>query len=271
MRLFSHIRRQGRHLLVVPLAGLVLVSAGCATKQDVMRVDENVNRIRNDQMLLKGRIARIDSLLSSRVEQDNQLRVDIETSLTELNTQLTQLQNQLSDMQQLIYSLSQRVSESGGVIQPPVTVRTPSDTGDTTPATADSTELASTVDCRRLWDNAFKDMYRGQYELAITGFTDYLKFCPRGDLSDNSQLWIAEAYYEMNEHDKAITEYQKLLDEYPDSEKRATAYFKLGRTYEKLGDTAKAMEYFVVLKDEFPGSVEFDQVRDKVDEWQEKE
>lgn len=259
--------RRGRLLMAAPLVLLVLLFAGCATKQDVMRVDENVNRVRNDQLLLKARLERIDSLITDRADQDNQLRVDIGSSLSAINDQIGQLQSQLGDMQQLVYRLSQRVTESGGPAQP-VTQEPVADTADTGQAASDTTELASTVDCRRLWDNAFQDMYRGQYELAISGFTDYLKYCPKGDLSDNSQLWIAEAYYEMGQNEKAIQEYDKLLKEYPDSEKRATAYFKLGRTYEKMGDTAKAMEYYQVLKDDFPGSVEFDQVKDKIDEWQ---
>ncbi len=252
--------------MAAPLVLLILLFAGCATKQDVMRVDENVNRVRNDQLLLKARLERIDSLLTTSSEQDDQLRVDIGTSLSTINDQVGQLQSQLSDMQQLVYTLSQRVTESGGPAQP-VTQEPVADSADTA-QTTDTTALASTVDCRRLWDNAFQDMYRGQYELAISGFTDYLKYCPKGDLSDNSQLWIAEAYYEMGQNEKAIQEYDKLLKEYPDSEKRATAYFKLGRTYEKMGDTAKALEYYQVLKNDFPGSVEFDQVKDKINEWQ---
>ncbi len=268
MAFLTDICRRGRHLMAVLLAVIFVMSVGCATKQDVLRVDENVNRVRNDQLLLKAWIARIDSLMSSGAEQDDRLRVDIATSLGELDNRLTQMQNQLSDMQQLVYMLSQRVSEAGGGTQQPLIREAAADSADTSASATDTTALTSSVDCRQLWDNAFKDMYRGQYELAVSGFSDYLKYCPRGDLSDNSQLWIAEAYYEMNQHDKAIVEYGKLLDQYPESEKRATAYFKLGRTYEKLGDTAKALEYFLVLKNDFPGSVEFDQVKDKIDEWQ---
>ena len=253
--------------MAAPLVLLILFFAGCATKQDVVRVEENVKRVRSDQLLLKARLERIDSLLTTSSDQDNQLRVDIETSLSAINDQINQLQNQLGDMQQLVYKLSQRVTESGGPSQP-VTQEPLADTADSGQAAADTAALSSTVDCRRLWDNAFQDMYRGQYELAVSGFSDYLNYCPKGDLSDNSQLWIAEAYYEMGQNEKAIQEYDKLLKDYPDSEKRATAYFKLGRTYEKMGDTAKALEYYLVLKNDFPGSVEFDQVKDKIDEWQ---
>ncbi len=246
--------------MAVSLAVLVMIFAGCATKQDVMRVDENVRQVRNDQMLLKRQIEHLDSLLTEGAEQDNQTRADIRSSIDDLNQQLTNMQNQLNDMQQLVYSFSQRTPETTP-IQPPAAI--PGDT-----AAPSDTTTASSVDCRRLWDNAFKDMYRAQYDLAISGFMDYLKYCPNTDLADNSQYWIAESYYEMNQHEQAIEEYKKLLDKYPDSEKRASAIFKLGRTYEKLGDTAKALEYFLILKNDYPGSVEYEQVKDKIDEWQ---
>jgi len=244
---------------------VVLILSGCATKQDVMRVDETVRQMRNDQMLLKDKLDRVDSLFVDGKEQDNQMRADIRTSIDELNQQLAQMQNQLSDMQQLVYSYSQRPPEAA-TITPPAITEEPADSSASEDTT--TTPGVSSVDCRNLWDNAFKDMYRAQYDLAIAGFMDYLKYCPNTDLADNSQYWIAESYYEMNQHEQAITEYKKLLDKYPDSEKRASAIFKLGRTYEKLADTAKALEYFLVLKNEFPGSVEYDQVKDKIAEWQ---
>jgi len=120
------------------------------------------------------------------------------------------------------------------------------------------------VDCRNLWDNAFKDMRRGQYDLAISGFSDYLKFCPKGELCDNSQYWIAEAYYEMKQYPKAIAEYDKLLTQYPDSEQRPSAYFKLGRCYEETGDKKKALDHFLVLKKDFPNTPEYEQAKDHI-------
>jgi tol-pal system protein YbgF len=236
-------------------------------KQDVLRVEEQVKQVRNDQKLLNARIARLDSLISGGTSDDDRLRAEIRTSTDDLNDQLNKLQNQINDLQQLVYVLTQRVPEGTTMpAQPPVQ---PVDTTAADTAQAADTAATSSVDCRQVWDTAFKDMYRGQYDLAITGFSDYLKYCPNTDMADNSQYWIAEAYYEMDQHEQAIAEYTKLLEVYPDSEKKATAYFKLGRTYEKLGDTTKAIEYFTILQNEFPGSVEFEQVRDKLNQWQE--
>ncbi len=268
MTLFKNIRKQGYRLAAVSLTCLIIVFTGCATKQDILQVDESVRQVRNDQMVLKRQLDHIDSLFTMGADQDTRMRAEIRTSLDELNEQLSQMKNQLNDMQQVVYLLSQRVSGTPVAQQPQLTTETPpadssAETSDTT-----ATEAKSSIDCRQLWDNAFKDMYRAQYDLAISGFMDYLKYCPGTDLADNSQYWIAESYYELKQHEKAIDEYKMLLDQYPESEKRASAYFKLGRTYEKLADTAKALEYFLILKNDFPGSVEYDQVKDKIDEWQ---
>jgi TolA-binding protein len=266
MTISKNIRRQRYRLWAVSLICLIIAFSGCATKQDVMRVDENVRQLRNDQKLLKRQLDGIDSLFAEGADQDNRMRAEIRSSVDELNDQLAQMQNQLSDMQQLIYNLSQRTSESPVAVRP---LETPPDSS----ASSDSAAVpgASSVDCRQLWDTAFKDMYRAQYDLAISGFMDYLQYCPGTDLADNSQYWIAESYYELQQHEQAIAGYKELLDKYPESEKRASAYFKLGRTYEKLSDTTQALEYFLVLKNDFPGSVEFDQVKDKIEAWQKAE
>jgi tol-pal system protein YbgF len=266
MILSGTIRKRGCRLLAVSLC-FVFAFSGCATKQDVMRIDESVRQLRNDQMLLKRQLDAIDSLIVNGSEQDTRLRADIRSSLDELNNQLSQMQNQMNDLQQVVYTLSQRVSETPTAQQPIVTEQ-PSDST----AEADTTAPAtSSVDCRRLWDNAFKDMYRVQYDVAISGFMDYLKYCPNTDLADNSQFWIAESYYELKQYEQAGVEYNKLLNGYPDSEKKASAIYKLGRTHEKLADTAKAIEYFLILQNEFPGSVEHNQVKDKIEAWQKAE
>lgn len=245
-------------LPAISLLIAVFVFSGCATKQDVMRVDEKVTQIRNDQRLLNVKIDKIDSLFVSGTESNNRLRVDVRSSLEDVIALLDQLKNQMDDLQQIVYRIEQQAGQSGTVIQQPIAAQ-PTDT---------AVSVTSAIDCRRLWDNAFKDMRRGQYDLALSGFSDYLKYCPKDNLSDNCQYWIAVTYQEMKQYETAITEFQKLLDSYSDSEKRSLAYFKIGRSYEELGNKTKALEYFLVLKDQFPETVEYEQAKDKIELWQ---
>ncbi|MCP4568005.1 MAG: tetratricopeptide repeat protein [FCB group bacterium] len=252
-------------LPAISLLIAVIVISGCATKQDVMRVDEKVTQVRNDQRLFKVQIDKIDSLFISGTESNNRLRVDVRSSLEDVIALLDQLKNQMDDLQQIVYRIEQQPGQSGTVIQQPLAAQ-PTDTAEA--ATDTTASVTSAVDCRRLWDNAFKDMRRGQYDLALSGFSDYLKYCPKDNLSDNCQYWIAVTYQEMKQYESAITEFQKLLDSYPDSEKRSLAYFKIGRSYEELGNKTKALEYFLVLKDQFPETVEYEQAKDKIELWQ---
>lgn len=257
--------KTGYRLGAISLFCLSLVLSGCATKQDLLRVEEKVNQIRNDQAILNSRMERVDSILVTGAQQDNRLRIEMQTALNELNTQLAQLQNQLSDMQQLVFRSSQR--SSGGNIQS-LQPTAAADSAKPVPADSSGGHTVSTVDCRQVWDDAFKDMRRGQHELAISGFSDYLKFCPNGELRDNSQYWIAEAHYEMKQYEKAIEEYDRLLEQYPETEKKPTAYFKIGRSHEELKNRKKAQEYFQRLKTEFPNSVEYQQAKEKLEKWQ---
>ena len=247
----------------------LLIFSGCASKQDVIQVDEKVTQVRNDQRLLKAKIDAIDSVISNSAEQDDILRAEMRTSIKEMNEQVNRLMNQLEDLQQMIYNLNRTGGTSrSAVIPPPVTT-----TDSAEVAVVDSTiqSSATSVDCRNLWENAIKDMTRGQYELAVSGFSDYLSYCPDGDLSDNSQYWIAEASYEMKQFEKATEEYKKLIAEYPDSEKIPTAYFKLGLCAEETGDSQEALEYYRVLRDKYPSSLEYDLVKDKIEQGGEPE
>ncbi|MFH1700981.1 MAG: tetratricopeptide repeat protein [Candidatus Zixiibacteriota bacterium] len=255
------------YLIVVSLFSLMVLFAGCATKQDVLRVEEKVNQVRADQRLLKAKIDAIDSLIADGAEQDNRLRADMRSSVEDLNEQLTQLQNQLNDLNQMIYNFSQRVAsqpaQSQVFQQAPLADDAAAQASDTT-----EIEAVSSVDCTGLWDQAFKDMRRGQYDLALSGFSDYIKFCPKGNLLDNSQYWIAECYYEMEMNERAIEEYTRLIDGYPESEKLSSAYFKIGRSYEKMNNNGKALEYYIIIQEQFPGSVQHEQVKDKIERWQ---
>lgn len=262
MRFGTSTEFRGYRLRAISLIVLGLLAAGCATKQDVLRVEDKINQVRNDQRLLNARVERLDSLLSGSLEQDNRLRAEMRAAIDEMIGQGTQIQARIDDLQQLVYRAPGRV-ETGSAIPAPVDTTKAADT--TRPGPTDTSVAGGpSVDCRNLWDNAFKDMRRGQYDPAISGFSDYLKFCPKGDLCDNSQYWIAEAYYEMQQYPKAIEEYDRLLKNYPDSEQRPSAYYKLGRCYEETGNKKKALDHFLVLKKDFPNTPEYEQAKDRI-------
>ncbi len=58
---------------------------------------------------------------------------------------------------------------------------------------------------------------------------------PNGQLADNTQYWLGEAYYVTQEYDHAIAAFQRVLANWPNSRKAPDALLKLGYTQLEQG------------------------------------
>jgi len=187
---------------------VLVIFSGCAMKRDVSIVDEKVNRMWTEQRDIAKRIEHLDSLMSADAEESVKLRAEIRSSLGDLMDQFNMMQANMTDLQQKLDYLAQR-GGSPSVIMPQ-TGMTPVDSGDTTAAQ----EVVPGIDCQELYDESFLNIRRGQYDEAIDGFTDYLRYCGKQDLADNARFWIGESYYSTNRFKEAISEFDLLLKDY---------------------------------------------------------
>ncbi len=109
-------------------------------------------------------------------------------------------------------------------------------------------------------------MSTGKYELARTEFLDYLKYFGTTDLASNAQFYLAESYYFEKNFQQAVSEYDKLLTNYPKSFKLAPGRLRKGLALIELGQkTAGVRELREVVK-KFPGSEEDRRARAKLKE-----
>ena len=72
--------------------------------------------------------------------------------------------------------------------------------------------------------------------------------------SDNSQYWLGEAYYVLQDYGEAIQQYKRLIEQFPNSKKSSHAMLKIGYCHEKLGSVTKAVETLSELQELFPNS-----------------
>lgn len=107
-----------------------------------------------------------------------------------------------------------------------------------------------------LYNQAYKDYIAGNYDIAITGFTNYLSQAQDGNLAPNAMYWIGESYYSKGEYDNAVKQFRKVTDEYPKSDKVAGALLKIGYVYEKMGNKEMTTIYLKKVVDQFPNSQE---------------
>src|SRR5262249_7130208 len=116
------------------------------------------------------------------------------------------------------------------------------------PATTGGTPSAAAPPPRELYSQAYADYARGNYDLAIQEFQEYLKSYPNTDLSDNAQYWIGESLYGKQRYNDAVEAWNALLRDFPASDKLPDARVKKGMALEKLGRRSQALlEYRYVV------------------------
>jgi len=75
---------------------------------------------------------------------------------------------------------------------------------------------------------AFELLKEQQYEQAAAAFGQFLASYPDSQLADNAQYWLAESYYVTDAYERALAEFQAVIDRHPRSRKVPDALLKIG-------------------------------------------
>jgi tol-pal system protein YbgF len=105
-----------------------------------------------------------------------------------------------------------------------------------------------------LYTSALRDFNGGKYDLAKQQFDDYLKYYPETDLASNAQFYLGEIHYANGRFQDSITEYDKVLDNYPKSFKLADARMKKGMALLELGQKTSAIRELREVVRRHPGT-----------------
>lgn len=105
---------------------------------------------------------------------------------------------------------------------------------------------------RKHYEKAFTLLREGHYDQAVAALQAFLETFPNGRFADNAQYWLGEASYVQRRFADALVEFEKVVNNFPDSPKRADAMLKMGYTYQELGDVEKAMVTLSDVTRSFP-------------------
>jgi tol-pal system protein YbgF len=99
---------------------------------------------------------------------------------------------------------------------------------------------------------AFELIQGRKYEEAGDAFAAFLTGFPTSPLADNAQYWLAETYYVRGQFQPALGEFQKVLDQYPQSAKMPDALLKVGYCQAELGNRDAARTALQQVVRQFP-------------------
>ena len=106
---------------------------------------------------------------------------------------------------------------------------------------------------RRHYLEAITTYQNGQYREAIGKLSELVSTGFQHELVDNAQYWLAECYDSMRDYRRAISEFTKVFN-YPNSDKADDAQYKIALSYWNVGNRNRAKIEFQKLLDEYPNS-----------------
>ena len=104
------------------------------------------------------------------------------------------------------------------------------------------------------YDRAFWLLKQARYAEAIEAFRDYRAAWPKGQFSDNAQYWLGEGYHATRNYVQALIEYERLMAEFPSSQKITHAMLKSGYCLQEVGRTDEAHSRLADLVQRYPGT-----------------
>ena len=234
---------------------LASIKRTASSKEEVqnvnVRIAEQTEQLLRSNAQLIARVASIESEIQTTqggIEQSSH-------RLDQLTQQLGKAQRDLDDMKALI-----------AAIQAPAPAPAPADTA---PAPSGGqvnvpASPAPSGDPMETYQAAYRDYQRGNFDLAIEGFRDFLSVNRVADLADNAEYWIGESLFSQKKYREAIEQFEVVVSKYPRSDKVPGALLKKGLSYINLGERAQGVVQLQYVVHEHPRSQEASLARQRL-------
>src|SRR5215470_4923205 len=99
----------------------------------------------------------------------------------------------------------------------------------------------------QLFAAAYIDYSRGNYDLALSEFNQYVETYPSSEMADNAQYWIGEIFYAQRKLPEASAAFEKVKVISPNGDKVAPALYKRGMVLLDMGRKEEAVAQFLLI------------------------
>lgn len=230
-------------------------------KQQVLALDKKIDQNAGE---IKGIRDQLNELLdltrqfqseqaSAREEQRRipaQYQILLEKVET-INTQLARFSEALIEIKRVALPLAEQVTEGEGSegnqtkSPPPQESSQPSEE-------EEPPSISPNLSPNEVYNMARSDYLKGNFDLAIEGFTIYKSQFPESPLSDDALYWIGECYFSQEKYNEAIEHFNELILNYPNGDKIPSAYLKKGIGLAEQEKKDEALSVFKLLITKFP-------------------
>jgi tol-pal system protein YbgF len=115
-----------------------------------------------------------------------------------------------------------------------------------------------------VYDQAYSDYVQANFDLAVQGFTDYLRNNPAGDRTAAAQFYLGDSYAQQGKVPQAIAAFTRVINDFPGAEQAASALYKRGRVELGMKESDNAIADFRAVIEKFPAAPEAERAKDEL-------
>jgi tol-pal system protein YbgF len=217
---------------------------------------DTVNKLNTTMSSLQKSVQDVQANSGTRLDTMSTQVQGLSDNLEEIKSRLGKLNQQLVDMQNSVQSIDARLATGA-----------PSGSSAPKPAgAASAAPPASHPSADTLYTNGLGDINSGKLDLARSEFQDYLTYYGDTDLASNAQFYLGEIAYSQHQYQQALTEYDKVLSNYPKSFKLASARYKKGMALIELSQKNAGVKELREVVKRYPGTEEERRARARLKE-----
>ena len=188
--------------------------------------------LREEVQSLKGRLEETEYMTQQKMARADQSSKENMIKLDRMAAHLNQIDARIQYIEQYL-NLESAVNRSA------------------VPAEA-APETEKKLTDKELYLKAKQAFDEGDFDGARAGFEKIINDFPKSENTDNAQFWIGEIFYREKWYEKAILEYQKVIEKYPNGNKVPASLLKQGFAFLSLGDKANARLILKELAKKYP-------------------
>jgi tol-pal system protein YbgF len=257
----------------------VFFVAGCASTQDLKAMRSELNQKMEEKLAavdaefatLKKNSTTLDSMRKGQANTAADIS-DLRDNIQQLRGQVEALKKELAvntkKEEQAFDNLLLKINfiENFLEIGKKDTLSDTPDKNSKSTGNSAAKDPAKKQDKEKAYSAAYQTFKEGNYDKAMTEFQKFLTDYPDSEYSDNAQFWIGECYFFKKNYEQAILEYEKVVKNYSSGNKVPYALLKQGLSFLNLRDKTSAKLLLQQVIKDYPNTNQARIARSKLQE-----
>lgn len=222
------------------------------TKTELTLLQRQVQAMQDTFNKTTGELNTLIIQISDNISAIRRAQSSISTNTNDTSTQVSSVRERVTATDQRMERLSEQFAQLKKVIEDIPKMPT---FAQITPGNAE-----------QLFAAAYSDYSRGNYELALSEFRQYVEIYPGSELADNAQFWIGEIYSAQRKLPEAAAEFEKVKTVNAAGDKASLALYKRGLILLEIGSKEAAVAQLLDILSDYPKSSEADLARQQLEQ-----